>query len=181
MPEYLILFTKELFGYIEDYGAAAALAGVCAGAVSLGAGIRKDRSGKTVCRETLLTALFSSYMTMLLSITVFSRKPGSISTVNLKLFDTFRYRRFSVENVMLFVPFGFFYGLATCGKKSWYAHWYMAGMVGGLASACIETAQFLTARGGTEIDDVITNTAGMLCGYAAAVLVRYAWREEGDS
>lgn len=183
MPEYLTLFTKELFEYIENYGVIAALAGVFAGGVFMAVSVltEKERTGRSLqaaCRRSMLAALFCSYMVMLLAITIFSREPGSITTVNLKPFDTFRYRRFSIENVMLFCPFGFFYGLAVCGRKRWYAHWYIAVIWGGLASICIETVQFLTARGGAELDDVITNTAGMLCGYAAAALVRYAWREE---
>lgn len=183
MPEYLTLFTKELFGYIEDYGGAAASAGICFGGVFMAVSVltgkkRTRQSWLAVCRRSLFAALFCSYVVMLLSITIFSRESGSITTVNLKPFDTFRYRRFSIENIMLFFPFGFFYGLAACSRKHWYARWYIAVLLGGLISVCIETVQFLTARGGAEIDDVITNTAGMICGYAAMALVRYAWREE---
>ncbi len=174
MPEYLTLFTRELFGYIERYGAAAALTGAAAGGVYLAAR-KAGKVWKALIVDALLVALFCAYVVMLLAITIFSRESGSISALNLKPFDTFRYKRFTLENVMLFAPFGFFYGLAVYGKKRFYSHWYMAGAVGACASICIETAQFITARGGTEIDDVMTNTAGMLCGYVFAALVRYAW------
>ncbi|MCM1539628.1 MAG: VanZ family protein [bacterium] len=183
MPEYVILFIKELSGYIEHYGLTAVVIGVTGGVIFVSAsilyGYRRGRraAGKRLFVQGLLIALFLSYLTMLLAITIFSREPGSITAVNLSLFDTFHYKRFTLENVLLFVPFGFLYYFLFHGK---WRRVYLAGMTGMLVSVAIEITQYMTSRGGAELDDILTNTAGMLCGYAFAALMRYAWGKEAD-
>lgn len=183
MPDYLVLFTKELFGYIDRYGLTAAVIGLLAGSgYVLTAVWRASVCGAEKVRRDLfirgiLTAMFVMYLVMFLGITIFSRTPGSITEVNLKPFDTFRYKRFTVENVMLFVPWGFFYHFFVPVKLR---RFYAAGMAGMLVSVGTETVQYMTQRGGAELDDVLTNTAGMLCGYALAALIRYAWTEKTD-
>ena len=49
-------------------------------------------------------------------------------------------------------------------------------------SGFIETMQYITGRGLTEVDDIITNTTGAAVGafiYWAAVVVKEKYRKEG--
>ena len=105
------------------------------------------------------------YFAMLISITLLSREPGSRTGVDLKLFETWGNQclpdRYFVENILLFLPFGCFLPIV----------WPQAENVLTLAlSACmisigIEMAQYITGRGYSQLDDIVTNTAGAVIGY----------------
>lgn len=63
-----------------------------------------------------------------------------------------------LENILLFMPFGFF--LSAINECKWKKV-----VICGLAvSAAIEIAQYITARGLTELDDVTANTLGAAVG-----------------
>lgn len=78
-------------------------------------------------------------------------------------------------NVLLFVPFG---ALLPCVAKS-FRNPVATVFAGFLFSSFIETMQYITGRGLTEVDDVITNTMGAAVGYVifAAVMFLYKQRE----
>lgn len=64
-------------------------------------------------------------------------------------------------NIILFVPFGIF----LCAiKKKIYARKIITFFEGFIFSILIETAQFLIHSGQADIDDVIFNTIGLICG-----------------
>jgi len=71
-------------------------------------------------------------------------------------------------NVMMFIPIGFFIGLLS-DKPAW---WKSTLLTGG-CSLFIEVFQLFVSRG-TDIDDLILNTFGGLCGYWVFCLLRYA-------
>ena len=81
-------------------------------------------------------------------------------------------------NVLLFIPFGF---LLPCVSR--YFRSSMAIVASGfMFSGFIETMQYITGRGLTEVDDIITNTTGAAVGafiYWAAVVVKEKYRKEG--
>lgn len=60
--------------------------------------------------QLLLWFLVAVYFAMMLSITLFSREPGSRTGVDVKLFETWGNQRlpdrYFVENILLFLPFG---------------------------------------------------------------------------
>lgn len=64
-----------------------------------------------------------------------------------------------INNILFFVPFGFFLSESAELKWTWILIWGLA------ASLCVEITQYITARGLAEIDDVISNTAGTMIGY----------------
>lgn len=78
-------------------------------------------------------------------------------------------------NVLLFVPFG---ALLPCVAKP-FRNPVATVFAGFLCSSFIETMQYITGRGLTEVDDVITNTMGAAFGYVifAAVMILYKQRE----
>lgn len=115
--------------------------------------------------QLLAWFLVAVYFAMLISITLLSREPGSRTGVDLKLFETWGNQclpdRYFVENILLFLPFGCFLPIV----------WPQAENVLTLAlSACmisigIEMAQYITGRGYSQLDDIVTNTAGAVIGY----------------
>lgn len=78
-------------------------------------------------------------------------------------------------NVLLFVPFG---ALLPCVAKP-FRNPVATVFASFLFSSFIETMQYITGRGLTEVDDVITNTMGAAFGYIifAAVMFLYKQRE----
>jgi glycopeptide antibiotics resistance protein len=104
------------------------------------------------------------YVVIILCITFFSREPGSRKGIDLELLSTWgintRNNAFVVENVILFIPYGFFCAWAFPAVREL--------AVGSFLFLCtstgIEYLQLLTQRGYFQIDDIMTNVAGGLGG-----------------
>ncbi len=121
----------------------------------------------------LASMLFGTYLGIILAITFFSRELGSAGeTIDLKLFSTWhintRNRAFFIENILLFIPYGFLYCAAF--RKKWPV--VGASLVGFVTSLGIETMQLVTKRGIFQLDDIITNAAGALVGALLYCFVR---------
>lgn len=69
-------------------------------------------------------------------------------------------------NLAVFVPLGFFPALLWRGES-----WRRSALVGGGTSLFVEAGQYFVMRF-TDIDDVILNTLGAVCGYWLYLLVR---------
>lgn len=131
---------------------------------------RRDEARETGPERTVPIIVFSVYLAVLLVITFFSRESGSrTGVVDMKLFSTWgintRNNAFVVENVLLFIPYGFL----CCWAYRWARSIFRCALFGALTSMLIEYFQLLTGRGYFQIDDVLTNTLGMIIG---AVLCR---------
>ena len=66
-----------------------------------------------------------------------------------------------ILNVLLFVPLG--YLIPTLSTRC--RRWYVALLVGILASVVIEVTQLITRLGWCDLEDVVNNTFGSLIGY----------------
>ena len=66
-----------------------------------------------------------------------------------------------VENIIMFIPFGI---LAPMVFKR-MRNMRFCVLIGFLCSCGIEISQLITQRGYCQIDDVVTNTVGMLVGW----------------
>lgn len=101
---------------------------------------------------------------IILAITLLSRESGSNSTIDLKLFSTFGINRrndaYIAENIVLFIPYGL---LSACNFKR-CRNLVISVLVGFAGSLFIESMQLITGRGIFQIDDIMTNTVGMLAG-----------------
>ena len=113
--------------------------------------------------QLLLWFLVAVYFAMMLSITLFSREPGSRTGVDLKLFETW-------GNQCL--PFGVLLPAAVPSLRKGWCCVYAAFST----SMMLETVQLLTERGFCQLDDVVTNTLGAAIGYLVFALVRKCWR-----
>lgn len=76
-------------------------------------------------------------------------------------------------NILLFVPFGFLLPIVSERLKNPI----LTVFAGFLFSAGIETMQYITGRGLTEVDDIINNTAGSALGYIAFTIAAYIYRQ----
>lgn len=68
-------------------------------------------------------------------------------------------------NIGMFLPIGFFVALLWRGPT-----WWKSTLLGGGASCFIESVQLFIGRG-TDLDDLILNTLGALCGYGLFCLL----------
>ncbi len=75
-------------------------------------------------------------------------------------------------NILLFVPFGLMLPMLSERFRSLW----LTTLTGFIFSAGIETMQYITGRGLTEVDDVINNTAGALVGYILYVTVMLIYK-----
>ena len=73
-----------------------------------------------------------------------------------------------VENVLLFVPYGFL--LPWVFEK--VRGFFKTGFWGLLTSVCVEVLQLVSGRGYFQIDDILTNTLGTLIGFLIFALGR---------
>ena len=68
-------------------------------------------------------------------------------------------------NVIIFVPFGFFMPMASRYRSFFSTVFYSFGL-----SLCVETFQLLTKVGSVDVDDLLLNTIGGLCGYILFII-----------
>ncbi len=114
------------------------------------------------------------YFIMLFIITIFEREPGSRTGISLTLFETMgspRANAYVIENIILFIPFGFF-AMGIWKRKDRLPACIFAGFCLSLA---IETIQLLTERGHFQVDDILMNTIGAGIGVLMA-LIRFRCR-----
>ncbi len=108
---------------------------------------------------------FIMYLVVLLFITFLSREDGSRRGIDMELFSTWgintRNNAYVIENILLFIPYGFFCAWVIKAVRSVFA----CTVFGAATSLVIEWMQLLTGRGFFQIDDVVTNTMGAFIGY----------------
>ncbi|MDE5558724.1 MAG: VanZ family protein [Ruminococcus sp.] len=80
-------------------------------------------------------------------------------------------------NIILFIPLGF---LLPMISERFRSLWITA-VIGFIFSAGIETMQYITGRGLTEVNDVINNTAGALVGYILYVGVMWIYKKTQEN
>lgn len=108
--------------------------------------------------------LFVIYLWMLVMIVFFCREPGSRIGTDLRFMGTWgttmQDHAWVIENIFLFLPFGFLFPVWLSKKKT---AWTIP--VGFLCSVAIEYCQLRTGRGFCQLDDVIMNTLGAVIGF----------------
>ena len=114
---------------------------------------------------------FGMYLAIMLVITFLSRESGSMpGEVDLKLLSTWgintRNNAFVIENVLLFIPYGFLGCLAYERLQDFFS----CALLGALTSMAVECLQLVTARGYFQIDDILTNIIGTVVGYLLFML-----------
>ena len=120
------------------------------------------------------STLFVIYFYVLCNIVYFSREPGSRIRVDMGLLSTWgvtsQAHAYVIENIILFIPFGFLFPACLPEKVS-----VLTIFIGSLCSMCIEYIQFRTGCGYCQIDDIVTNVLGTIIGYCVFVICRKFW------
>ena len=123
------------------------------------------QSKKSEPLRDFLLFLIIVYATVLLKLAFFSREPGSRTTVDLTLFNTWgttmQAHAFFVENIIMFIPFGILIPTAFPVMRNIF----VCTLTALACSLCLEMFQLITGRGFCQLDDVITNTLGAFIGY----------------
>lgn len=131
----------------------------------LSAEIEASVSGKNCVKKLLWIFFLVAYIYIVIGITILSRSESGTRGASFELFRTFRNtfsaRKQIYENVLMFVPYAvLLYGLAKPFRR-----WWIALLMGAGSSLLIEVTQWVTRTGYFEVDDILTNTVGMVLGY----------------
>lgn len=115
--------------------------------------------------HALIWGCFAGYLYLVLAVTLLSRIGTHTKVIDLELFSTFTgsysSNIFLIENVLMFVPYSVLLFLNVQRLRKWY--WMLPLGLG--SSMLIEYTQYNTGLGLCQIDDVLTNTVGMMAGY----------------
>lgn len=110
------------------------------------------------------TVSFWTYLALVIMITFLSRESGNTTSIDLELGASLRINTRNnalvLENVLLFIPYGFCY----CWWKKRKKVFFSSLGVGLVTSFIIEGMQLVTGRGIFQLDDIITNTLGCMIG-----------------
>lgn len=130
---------------------------------------KKEKSGERSVNRVAVTC-FCIYAAILLVITILSREDGVRKGMDLKLFSTWginkRNNAFVIENILLFVPYGF---LGSWAVKKLRGFWNCI-FCGTVTSFGIESLQLITGRGFFQIDDILTNVLGSVIGFVFSLI-----------
>ena len=124
--------------------------------------------------KLIRTALFIVSVGFILWETILSRQSSGIHQTEMRLMwglqemiagnpNWKQYALYWIENVLLFIPFGFLFPKNTLR---------LAMISGFLLSMGIEAMQYFGCLGLCELDDVICNTLGSLAGFLLAMVVQ---------
>ncbi len=146
------------------------IAGLLTAIVLTGVNSSRRKQGKNTM-SLLPVSCLVMYVEILLVITYFSREMGSRNGLDLQLFSTWginqRNNAFVVENVLLFIPYGFILAWAIVRQRRFMVNL----LTGALTSIAVECMQLVTGRGFFQIDDIVTNILGTILGYLCFRLV----------
>ena len=117
----------------------------------------------------------AGYLFFFLIVTLFDRAPTLHPRYKLELFWSYKaaiagnrsLRAEVLWNVLLFVPIGYLLSAILPRRKKW-----LACLIGMMLTLAIEGTQLVTHLGMFEFDDLISNTAGAVIGYAGYHVLR---------
>lgn len=128
---------------------------------------------KVTMGRTILYFSFVIYVFTILNYSFFSREPGSRTDVDLELFstwgNTWQAHAYFIENIIMFLPLGVLIPLIW--KKA-RGCWQIL-LLSLLCSVILESMQLVTGRGFFQVDDLMTNTLGGVCGFVIFRLIQW--------
>lgn len=120
--------------------------------------------GSTVC--------FFSFLALMIMITYLSRESTGTAKLDLVLGSSLtineRNDALVLENLLLFVPYGFCFCWWAKGKGLFIKSIFL----GAVTSVAIEWMQLVTGRGIFQLDDIVFNTIGCMVGAVVYLVIR---------
>lgn len=127
---------------------------------------------KDTIKHRISFTFFLTYILVIFRVVFLCREPGSRKAISMVLFETwghtFHMHAMFVENIIMFIPFGVL--LPILFRK--FRNGCLCVLAGFICSCSIEIVQHITQTGYLQLDDVVTNTTGMLLGW----LIWRAWK-----
>lgn len=157
---------SDILYYAVHYGAGALTVGILTV-------LAADKIKKRDALEKIYIGVMSSYIFMVISLTLLSREPGVYQAVDLTMFDVspllpVLYIAHYLENLVMLIPLGFMLPIGVRLFRN-----PLFGMTAGLiASSCIELAQYYTQLGTFAPDDILANSIGSAIGFVIFVLMK---------
>jgi glycopeptide antibiotics resistance protein len=155
MKKYILMDLQETLHFLPQ----GLLAGLIVALLLELYGKFRKKAGKNPLPIISYASVFA-YFVVILCITFFCREPGSRKGIDLELFSTWginaRNNAFVVENIILFIPYGFLsaWALPWVRELAVGCFWFLCTSVG------IECLQLVTQRGYFQVDDILTNVIG---------------------
>lgn len=174
MLKYILEDMIAVFRYLP-YGIVAGI--IVAIILSAINGVR-IKHNKSIIATPAVTC-YAMYLVIIFVITFFSRESGSRSAqIDFTWFSSWginaRNNAFVIENILLFIPYGFVCGWALKSARTLIS----CTVYGFFTSVFIETIQLITKRGYFQVDDIITNVIGTVLGY---IFFRCVFYEDNKS
>lgn len=118
------------------------------------------------------TICFFSFLGLIIMITYLSRESTGTGKVDLVLGSSLRINKRNdalvLENVLLFIPYGFCFCWWTKGRLLFFKSIFL----GAVTSIVIEWMQLVTGRGIFQLDDIVANTLGGAVGTVVYLIIR---------
>ena len=107
---------------------------------------------------------FCTYLLIIFCLTLLSREQGSDGRIDLEIGSTLRINTrnnaYIVENILLFIPYGFCLAWRFGSRKRGLRNL----LLGLITTLLVECTQLFTGRGIFQIDDILTNLLGCIIG-----------------
>lgn len=174
MKKFIVAITEDIFGFFIEYSQEAGLAAfiftICYVAWFIFYRKYSTNELRGIRSNIFWVFLLAFYLYMVLGITILSRTETPTRELSFELFRTFRKTFFArkqiYENIIMFIPFPMLvYRLMPIFRK-----WWTVLLLGAASSLLIETTQWITMTGCFEVDDIMTNTLGMMLGYVMSAV-----------
>lgn len=169
MRHYIRIFFYDIMNLIIRYLPACLLTAALLEAITIV--ILIIRKKKIHFMNIVWSYLFWTYITAVFFITLLSREPGSRGGMSWELFSTWGTTEvshaFVLENIILFIPFGFLFPLVFPPAR----RIRVLILTALIYSVCIEFTQVITQMGYGQIDDIVTNVLGAGIGYNIWLLI----------
>lgn len=115
-------------------------------------------------RPVVSSVCFCTYLLIIICLTLLSREQGSTNKIDLEIGSTLRINvrnhAYVVENILLFIPYGFCLAWRFGSKRKGLRNLF----IGLVTTVGVEFIQLLTGRGVFQIDDILTNFLGCIIG-----------------
>lgn len=171
MFRYLIQDLLQALGHIPFL----IVIGICMGLVVGFMNTSRKKCGKEEI-PFWKTVCFFSYFALMIMITYLSRESSETIGIDLELGSGLRIndrnKALVLENVLLFIPYGFCYGW-------WSTKRFLpirSVVLGAATSIMIESMQLVTGRGIFQLDDIVTNMLGCVIGTIIYQIGRMFWK-----